>query len=87
LRKALEKNGMKQVPVVSLNLSNLEKNPGFKLTAKLVLTLLIAVCYGDVLMWTGNQVRPYEVNKGDTDKLISEWIQKLVSRKYSVLIF
>ena len=87
LRKALEKNGMKQVPVVSLNLSNLEKNPGFKLTAKLVLTLLIAVCYGDVLMWTGNQVRPYEVNKGDTDKLISEWIEKLVSRKYSVTSF
>jgi predicted nucleotide-binding protein (sugar kinase/HSP70/actin superfamily) len=87
LRKALEKNGMQQVPVVSLNLSNLEKNPGFKLTAKLVLTLLIAICYGDVLMWTGNQVRPYEVNKGDTDKLISEWVEKLVSRKYSVNTF
>mgnify|MGYP002508225221 CR=1 FL=1 len=32
LRKALEKADMAYIPVVSVNLSGLEKNPGFSLT-------------------------------------------------------
>ena len=32
LRKALEKNGYGFIPVISLNFSGLESNPGFKLT-------------------------------------------------------
>ena len=49
LRKALEKAGLSFVPVVSLNLSGLEKNPGFKLSPKLkpyfqwVLPILIVI--------------------------------------------
>ncbi|MGN0690654.1 MAG: 2-hydroxyglutaryl-CoA dehydratase [Oscillospiraceae bacterium] len=77
LRKALKNNGMEQVPVVSFNLQNMEKNPGFKFTLKLTYELVASVCYGDVLMWIGNQVRPYEVNKGDTDAVIDKWVQKL----------
>lgn len=77
LRKALKKNGFEQVPVVSLNLSNLEKNPGFKLDLKLTYQLVSAICYGDILMWIGNQVRPYEINKGDTDAVINKWVKTL----------
>ncbi len=77
LRKALKNNGMGYVPVVSFNLHNMEKNPGFKFTPKLIVELVASVCYGDVLMWIGNQVRPYEVNKGDTDAVIDKWINKL----------
>lgn len=87
LRKALKKNGMEHVPVVSLNLSNMEKNPGFKLTAKLTYQLVSAVCYGDVLMWLGNQVRPYEVHKGDTDAMIDKWVEKLVNSNIGVTDF
>ena len=36
IRRALKKAGMEQVPVISLNLSGLESNPGFKLTLPLV---------------------------------------------------
>ena len=79
LRKALIKNNMEFVPVVSLNLSNLEKNPGFKLSFELIMQLVTAVAYGDLLMWVGNQVRPYENNKGDTDRLIEKWTDFLVS--------
>lgn len=79
LRKALERNGMEYVPVVSLNLSNMEKNPGFKLSPKLLMQLVTAVAYGDLLMWVGNQVRPYENNKGDTDKVIDKWTEFLVN--------
>jgi len=87
LRKALKNNGMEQVPVVSLNLSNLEKNPGFKLSVKLLYELVIAVCYGDMLMWIANQVRPYENNKGQCDKLIAAWIDKLMKRGFALTAF
>ena len=87
LRRALKNNGMEQVPVVSFNLHNMEKNPGFKFTLKLTYELVASVCYGDLLMWIGNQVRPYEVNKGDTDKLIQKWVDYLCSGHISMVDF
>lgn len=87
LRKALKNNGMEQVPVVSLNMSNMEKNPGFKLSVKLLYELVSAICYGDLLMWISNQVRPYEVNKGDTDKLVDTWVSRLIEQKIGVAGF
>lgn len=87
LRKALKNNGMEQIPVVSLNLSNLEKNPGFTLSVTLLYELIIAICYGDLLMWIGNQVRPYENCKGDTDKLIGKWIDRLMGRGFALTAF
>ncbi len=87
LRKALKNNGMEQVPVVSLNISNLEKNPGFTLSAGLLFDLIIAICYADTLMWIGNQVRPYENNKGDTDRLIDKWVDELMARGFSLPAF
>ena len=50
IRRALEKAGMPQVPVISLNASGLEKNPGLKVTPKLLLTAMQALVYGDVFM-------------------------------------
>lgn len=79
LRKALKNNKMEQVPVVSLNISNMEKNPGFSLSIKLLYQLVSAICYGDLLMWVGNQVRPYEVHRGQTDKLIDAVVERLVN--------
>lgn len=32
IRRALEKADMTQIPVISINLSGLEENPGFKIT-------------------------------------------------------
>ena len=87
LRKALKKNGFEHVPVVSLNMSSMEKNPGFKLSIKLLYQLVSAICYGDVLMWLGNQVRPYEINKGETDKLIDKWVEILVNSNIGVSDF
>ena len=78
LRKALKNNGMGYVPVVSFNLHNMEKNPGFKFTPKLIVELVASVCYGDVLMWIGNQVRPYELEKGAADRMTEVWENKLI---------
>ncbi|MGN0968912.1 MAG: 2-hydroxyglutaryl-CoA dehydratase [Oscillospiraceae bacterium] len=78
LRKALEKAGLNYVPVISVNLSGLEKNPGFKLSVGFIRKAVYAVFYGDLLMNVSNQVRPYEVNPGDTDRTIEECMDFLL---------
>ena len=77
LRKAMKKAGYGDVPVISLNPGGLESNPGFSLTIPMLLELLHAVLYGDLFMHIGNQCRPYEIHKGDTDLLIDRWVRKL----------
>ncbi len=77
LRKALKKAGYPQVPVISLNLSGLEKNSGFKIRLSMALKMLSAVIYGDLIMLLKNQIEPYEVNKGDAAKLTQKWIDEL----------
>ncbi|MGN0442466.1 MAG: 2-hydroxyglutaryl-CoA dehydratase [Acutalibacteraceae bacterium] len=77
LRKALHKAGLDFVPIISLNLSGLEKNPGFSLTLPMIRQLVAALVYGDVIMLTANQVRPYEINKGEADALVASWTQTL----------
>lgn len=44
IRRALKKADMEQVPVISLNLSGLESNPGFKLTLPLVKKYAMELC-------------------------------------------
>ena len=77
LRKALKKDGLDYIPVISLNLSGLESNSGFKITLPLLRRAIAALTYGDLLMLLKNQVKPYELNYGESDRLVSEWIKKL----------
>ena len=50
IRRALKKAGMEQIPVISLNLSGLESNPGFKLTLPLIRRIVYGAVFGDILM-------------------------------------
>ena len=77
LRKALKKAGLDYVPVISMSLSALEDHPGFKLSVPLMVRLLHAVLFGDVLMSLKNQVKPYEINPGETERVAAEETQKL----------
>ena len=77
LRKALVKAGFEQVPVISLNLSGLERNSGFQMTIPMIRRLAAGLIYGDMLMSLDNQVKPYEINKGDSAGLVKDWTQKL----------
>ncbi len=67
IRRALSKAGMSHIPVISLNLSGLEANPGFKITKDLVLKGLYALVFGDIFLRCILRMRPYEINPGDTD--------------------
>ena len=69
LRKALAKAGMDYIPVISVSFG-LEKNPGFSLSVDLIRKLVYGMMYGDLIMWVSNQVRPYEVSRGQTDETI-----------------
>lgn len=80
LRKALKNVGMGHIPVISVNLSGMEKNSGFRLTLPLIQRMLAAMTYGDLMMLLSNQIRPYELNKGETDALIETWIDALSAR-------
>lgn len=79
LRKALERADLGYVPVISLNLSGLEPNPGFKLSVGFIRKAVFAVFYGDLLMNIANQVRPYEVHPGDTQQAIDECMDMLLA--------
>ncbi len=78
LRKALEKAGLNHVPVISINLSGLEKNPGFKLSLNFLRKAVFAVMYGDLIMNVANQVRPYEVTPGSTDGAVTSCMDFLL---------
>ena len=80
IRKALKKAGFPQVPVISLNVAGLEKNPGFKITLGFGKRILYGVYYGDLLMNLVNQCRPYEVTPGSTQALADKWVERLTAQ-------
>ncbi|MEE1087177.1 MAG: acyl-CoA dehydratase activase-related protein [Schaedlerella sp.] len=85
IRRALRKAGYEHIPVISLNLSGLESNPGFKLTASLALRAVYAVIFGDIFMKCVYRMRPYEARKGTTDAIHRKWAEvckKFVSEGY-----
>lgn len=73
LKKALDKAGFPNVPVISLNVSGLSPSPGFKLTLSFLKKAMAAVILGDFMMMIKNQCEPYEVHPGDTQKVIKKW--------------
>ena len=87
LRKALIDAGMKQVPILSLNASDMERQPGFKLTKSFLHRMIQAVVYGDALMQCVLATRPYEINPGSADALCDYWVKKLRERITKVNIF
>ena len=76
IRKALKDAGFEKVPIISFNVVGMEKMPGFKLTLPLLERLLKMVIYGDLLQKMLTKNRAYEINKGETEKLFNEWLEK-----------
>ena len=76
IRKALKDAGFSQVPVISFNVVGMEKNPGFKLKLGFIERLFKAVILGDLIQKLLAKNRAYEVNKGETEKVYTEWLEK-----------
>ena len=85
IRRALAKAGYSHIPVISINLSKLESNPGFKLTPMLLLRAVYAVTFGDIFMRCVYRMRPYEAVPGSVNEVHQKWIEKcceFLGRKY-----
>ncbi len=85
IRRALEKAGMPQIPVISLNLGGIETNPGFHLNAEMLMRVAYAAIFGDIFMRCVYRMRPYEQTKGSVEEVHQKWLKKcreFVSRKH-----
>ena len=78
IRRALKKAGMEQIPVISINLSGLESNPGFKITLPLVTRLTYGAVFGDILMKCIYRMRPYELKKGSVNRMHRKWEKRCI---------
>ena len=79
IRRALQKAGMGQVPVISLNLGSIETNPGFDINTEMLIKASYACVFGDILMRCIYRMRPYEKTPGSTEKLHREWVDRCIS--------
>ena len=78
IRRALEKAGMGQIPVISLNANGMEKTPGFRITLPLLTKAMQGVVYGDVFMRVLYATRPYERTPGSADRLHEKWKKRVI---------
>ena len=84
IRRALEKAGMPQIPVISINANGMETNPGFSFTPLMLTKAMQAVVYGDIFMRVLYATRPYEKEPGSANALHEKWKKrciKAVSKK------
>ena len=78
LRKALAMEGWQHIPCLSANANGLEKGSSVEFTMPLILRILYGALCGDALMWLSNQVKPYELEKGATDRAVNQFIDELI---------
>ena len=77
-RRALKKAGMDHIPVIAISVQGLEKNPGLKITPKLLIALVQAMIYGDIFQKVVYRTRPYEKVPGSVDALHKKWQAKCI---------
>ncbi|MCL2675681.1 MAG: 2-hydroxyacyl-CoA dehydratase [Firmicutes bacterium] len=77
LRIALKNAGLSHIPVLSINFSGMEKENSLKFSLSNLKRARGAIVYSDMLYMLANHYKSYEVNKGDTEKLLSHWTNKL----------
>ena len=75
IRRALKKAGYGYIPVISINLSGLEDNPGFKLTPNLLLRGVYGAIFGDIFMKCVYRLRPYEAVPGSVNAMHKKWVK------------
>ena len=76
LKKGLREAGFPNVPIISLNVLGMERQPGFKISYRLIKKLMMGVIYGDLFIRVLYRVRPYETVKGSANKLYEYYREK-----------
>lgn len=76
IRRALEKAGMSQIPVISLNMAGIESNPGFHLNLEMLMRAAYGAVFGDIFMRCVYRMRPYEKEKGSVEAVHQKWLKR-----------
>ena len=91
IRRALNKAGLPEIPVISLNASGIETNSGFKPNLAILKKAMMALIYGDVFMNIVYRTCPYEAVPGSVNTLHEKWknvcIDQLVKPRVSMSEF
>ncbi len=74
LRKALVDSRL-ELPVISFNLGDMDRNPGFRVSRTMLRRMIMGGLYGDVLMRVLHRTRPYELETGSANALAAHWAE------------
>ena len=77
MRRALDHSHFNDVRVLTINVRHVCDEISLKINYDTAIRGLFGLFYGDILMLLSNQTRPYEMNKGETDALKDQWIERL----------
>jgi len=79
-RKALDEAGFPQVPVISTDMMDLKKaHPGMNFTPVTYANVVWGIIQADALEYLRRKIRPYELQKGETDKLVENAFQEIAN--------
>ena len=73
LRQALKYAGFPQVPVFAVH-GLPEETDSFRLTRPMLIAAIKAAIFGDLLQNVKNRMMPYELQKGETQRLFDKWM-------------
>lgn len=73
IRRALDKVNLSHIPVISCNLTGMEKNSGFKIPKRALIGAVKVLVFGDLLMRCLYRTRPYERDMGSAEELYEKW--------------
>lgn len=80
IRKGLRDAGLSDIPVIALSAQGIETNAGFNIrkasSIPMLEKLIKSILLGDLINRVSNATRPYEVEKGETNKLKKAWLKK-----------
>ena len=79
IRKALADANLADVPILSLNLKGMNKQPGFQPHIGFWHRLVMGMIYGDTLQQVLYRTRPYEKVKGTAEALFKKWQAKCMA--------
>lgn len=81
LRRALDAAGFEKVPIVSTDpVDSKNMHPGFRLGWKFNIQALWGITMMDMLEELRRKIRPYEVNKGETNRIFDETIENISTK-------
>jgi predicted CoA-substrate-specific enzyme activase len=77
LRAAAARAGFPNVPVIPFNMGSMKGAGAFEISRGMILRMMLAFLYGDVLLRLTNRTRPYETVPGDVDARALKWTERL----------